>query len=52
MSELDAVMFFLHNSSKLTGIICCHIDDILHAGVESLENIMVNLRKKVCGWKS
>ena len=29
MSELDPAMFFLRNSSKLSGIICCHVDDFL-----------------------
>ena len=32
ISELDPAMFWLHNSGKLSGIICCHVDDVLHAG--------------------
>ena len=46
MCDLDPAMFFLHNDGKLNGIICCHVDDFLHAGDESLEKIMVNLRKR------
>ena len=38
--------FFLHNSRKLNGIICCHVDDFLHAVGEHLENILVNLWKR------
>ena len=45
MSELDPAMFFLHNSGKLSGIICCHVDDFSHAGGKHLENIMVNCGK-------
>ena len=51
MSELDPAMFFLHNSGKLSGIICCHVDDFLHAGGEHLEKIMVNLRKRFVAGK-
>ena len=46
MCDLDPAMFFLHNDGKLNGIISCHVDDFLHAGDESLEKIMVNLRKR------
>ena len=51
MSELDPAMFFLHNSGKLSGIICCHEDVFLHAWGEHLENIMVNLRKRFVAGK-
>ena len=51
MSELDPAMFFLHNSGKRSGIICCHVDDFLHAGGEHLENIMVNWRKRFVAGK-
>ena len=51
MSELDPAMFFLHNSSKLSGIICCHVDDVWHAGDEHLENIMVNLPERCVAGK-
>ena len=42
-SELDPALFYLHKGGKLSGIICCHVDDFLHAGDEYLEQIMVNL---------
>ena len=40
-------MFFLHTAGKLSGIICYHVDDFLHAGEEYLEKIMVNLRRRL-----
>ena len=46
MCDIDPAVFFLNNGGKLSGIICCHVDDFLHAGDEHLEKIMVNLRKR------
>ena len=51
MSELDPAMFFLHKEGKLSGIICCHVDDFLHAGDKYLEHLMVNLRKRFVAGK-
>ena len=51
MCDIDPAMFFLNNGGKLSGIICCHVDDFLHAGDEHLERIMVNLRKRFVAGK-
>lgn len=51
MSEMDPAMFFLLNRGKLSGMVCCHVDDFLHAGDEHLEKIMVNLRKRFIAGK-
>ena len=37
ISEMDPAMFFLHKGDKLSGIVCCHVDDFLHAGDEHFE---------------
>ena len=52
ISKMDPAMFFLHTNGKLSGIICCHVDDFLHAGDECLERVMTSLQKKICSWKS
>lgn len=46
MCEIDPAMFCFHNSDKLSGIVCCHVDDFLHADDENSEKIMVSLRKR------
>lgn len=51
MSEMDPAMFFLLNRGKFSGMVCCHVDDFLHAGDEHLEKIMVNLRKRFIAGK-
>jgi len=51
MCEIDPAMFFLHKDGRLRGIICCHVDDFLHAGDELLENIMKSLRKRFVAGK-
>ena len=49
--DIDPAMFFLRNTGKLSGIICCHVDDFLHAGDEHIEKIMVNLRRRFVAGK-
>ena len=44
-------MFYLHKGDKLGGIVCCHVDDFLHAGEEYFENIMISLRKRFVAGK-
>ena len=51
MCDIDPAMFFLNNGGKLSGIICCHVDDFLHAGDEHLEMIIVNLWKRFVAGK-
>ena len=51
ISEMDPAMFFLHKGDKLSGIVCCHVDDFLHAGDEHFEKIMNRLRKRFVAGK-
>ena len=43
--DLDPAMFYLKKNGQLNGIICCHVDDFLHAGDEHLDSVMSKLRK-------
>ena len=45
ISETDSAMFYLHKVEKLSGIVCCHVDDSHYAGEEHFDNIMISLRK-------
>ena len=36
MCDIEPAMFYLHKGDKLGGIICCHVDDFLHAGMSIL----------------
>ena len=49
ISEMDPTMFYLHKGDILSGIVCCHVDDFLHAGEEHFDDIMISLRKGL--WK-
>ena len=42
-SNFDPAMFMLAESGCLHGIICCHVDDFLHAGSKTFEAIMHKL---------
>ena len=44
-------MFFLHIGDTLCGIVCCHVDDFLHAGDERFENMINSLRKRFVAGK-
>ena len=48
ISEMDQAMFYLHKGDKLSGIVCCHVDDFPHADEEHFDNIMImiSLRKR------
>jgi hypothetical protein len=48
---MDPVMFFLHTNGQLSGVICCHVDDFLHAGNECHERIIMSLRKRFVAGK-
>ena len=52
ISEMDPAMFYLHKGDKLSGIVCCHVDDFLHAGEEHFDNIMISLRKRFVAGKA
>ena len=51
ISEMDPAMFYLHKGDKLSGIVCCHVYDFLHAGEEHFDNIMISLRKRFVAGK-
>ena len=51
ISEMDPAMFYLHKGVKLSGTVCCHADDFLHAGEEHFDNIMISLRKRFVAGK-
>ena len=51
MCEIDPAMFFVHKDGKLSGTICCHVDDFLHADNEYFEGIMVSLQKRFVAGK-
>ena len=49
--DLDPAMFYLKKNGQLNGIICCHVDDFLHAGDEHLDSVMSKLRKRFSAGK-
>ena len=49
--DLDPAMFYLKKNGQLKGIICCHVDDFLHAGDEQLDHIMSKLRQRFSAGK-
>ena len=36
----------MHKDGKLRGIICCHVDDFLHAGDQYFETLIKKLRQR------
>ena len=44
--NLDPAVFYLKERKKLKGIICCHVDDFLHAGDLSFEKLVKRLRAR------
>ena len=44
--NLDPAVFYLQERKKLEGIICCHVDDFLHAGDLRFEKLMERLRAR------
>ncbi|KAL5015625.1 hypothetical protein ScPMuIL_007295, partial [Solemya velum] len=49
--DLDPAVFYIHKSGILCGIICCHVDDFLHAGDEHFEKLMIKLRERFSAGK-
>ena len=45
-SKLDPAVFTMIEDGSLVGIICCHVDDFLHAGDERFENVMHKLQER------
>ena len=51
-SSLDPALFFYRVKGKLIGLICCHIDDFLHAGeCEFDRQVMENLTERFLAGK-
>ena len=51
-SSLDPALFYLRDSQEgLQGIICCHIDDFLHAGNTFFDNIVVKFTERFIAGK-
>ena len=49
--DLDPAVFYLKKNGQLSGIICCHADDFLHAGDEHLDCVMSKLRQRFSAGK-
>ena len=44
--KLDPALFYLLKDNKLSGLICCHVDDFLHAGDKYFERLMEKVRRR------
>ena len=49
--KLDPAVFTLIREGSLIGIMCCHVDDFLHAGNETFEAAMCKLRQRFLAGK-
>ena len=49
--KLDPAVFYIQENRKLRGIICCHVDDFLHAGDHCFEKLMEKLRARFSAGK-
>ena len=49
--KLDPAVFYVHKDKKLIGMICCHVDDFLHAGDSSFDMLMKRLRERFSAGK-
>ncbi|CAC5390512.1 unnamed protein product [Mytilus coruscus] len=47
----DPAVFVKHTDQRLSGIICCHVDDFLHSGDETFEEVMRKLRTRFVAGK-
>ncbi|CAG2236079.1 unnamed protein product [Mytilus edulis] len=50
--NLDPAVFVKHTDQRLSGIICCHVDDFLHSGDENFEEVMRKLRTRFVAGKN
>ena len=44
--KLDPALFYLLKDNNLSGLICCHVDDFLHAGDKYFERLMEKVRRR------
>jgi len=49
--DLDPAVFSVRKDGTLRGILCCHVDDFLHAGDEHFEKLMEKLRRRFSAGK-
>ena len=49
--KLDPAVFYIQENRKLRGIICCHVDDFLHAGDHCIKKLMEKLRARFSAGK-
>ena len=49
--KLDPAVFYIQENRKLGGIICCHVDDFLHAGDHCFEKLREKLRARFSAGK-
>lgn len=49
--KLDPAVFYIQEDKKLRGVICCHVDDFLHAGDQFFERLMNKLRVRFSAGK-
>ena len=49
--KLDPAVFYIQENGKLRGIICCHVDDFLHAGDHWFEKLLEKLRARFSAGK-
>ena len=49
--NLDPAVLYGHKNKKLIGMICCHVDDFLHAGNNLIERLMKKLRERFSAGK-
>ena len=49
--QLDPAVLYIQGNKKLKGMICCHVDDFLHAGDQNFEKLMGKLRERFSAGK-
>ena len=49
--SLDPAVFYFQENRQLKGMICCHVDDFLHAGDHRFEKLMEKLRTRFSAGK-
>ena len=49
--KLDPAVFYVHKENRSRGILCCHVDDFLHAGDDVFETLMKKLRGRFSAGK-
>nr|XP_034319149.1 uncharacterized protein LOC109620710 [Crassostrea gigas] len=50
-SKMDPAVFTKQSGKRLTGIVCCHVDDFLHAGEVEFEVLLCKLKQRYLAGK-